>query len=285
LRAYFNSVSNICHYVAGIAFYSDRVLKHEGVVSMTSKTRIENSASEFDECSVIELRQYTLHPHKRDVLIDVFDREFIETQEAVGMRIMGQFRDLDDPNRFVWLRGFADMQTRKTGLEAFYNGPVWAAHRGVANATMIDSDNVLLLRPAWPGSAIAALLNQRAAHGAVAIPGGMLDVTLFYLKEAATLELLKFCREQMATTLLKGGAEVLGWYVTEASENTFPRLAVREKEFVLVGFALFKDRTIFDAFVSSHAWQRDIAPKLQQWLVTAPESHRLVPTARSAIHT
>jgi NIPSNAP len=251
---------------------------------MTSKTRIENSAPEFDECSVIELRQYTLHPHKRDVLIDVFDREFIETQEAVGMRVMGQFRDLDDPNRFVWMRGFADMQTRKTGLEAFYNGPVWAAHRSVANATMIDSDNVLLLRPAWPGSAIAAPLNQRAAHGAVAIPGGMLDATLYYLKEAATPELLQFCREQMATTLSKGGAEVLGWYVTEASENTFPRLAIREGEFVLVGFAMFKDMPAFDALLISSVWQRDIAPTLKQWLAKAPESHRLVPTARSAIY-
>ncbi len=45
-------------------------------------------------CPVVELRQYTLHPGKRDVLIDLFDREFLETQEEVGMRIIGQFRDL-----------------------------------------------------------------------------------------------------------------------------------------------------------------------------------------------
>jgi NIPSNAP len=270
--------------MAGIAFYSGSVFKLEGVVSMTSKVPIVNSAPEFDECSVIELRQYTLHPHKRDVLIDVFDREFVEAQEAVGMRVMGQFRDLDDPNRFVWLRGFADMQTRKTGLEAFYGGPVWAAHRSVANATMIDSDNVLLLRPAWQESAIPALRSQRSANGAVAIPSGMLDATIFYLKEAATPELLQFCREQMATTLSKGGAEVLGWYVTEASENTFPRLPVREGEFVLVGFAMFKDTPAFDAFHISDVWQRDIAPMLEQWLAKTPELHRLVPTARSAIH-
>jgi hypothetical protein len=30
---------------------------------------------------------------------------FVETQEATGMRVIGQFRDLGDPNRFVWLRG------------------------------------------------------------------------------------------------------------------------------------------------------------------------------------
>jgi len=80
-------------------------------------------------CPIIELRQYTLHPGKRDVLIDLFDREFVESQEALGMKIIGQFRDLDNSNRFVWLRGFQDMPSRAQALKDFYSGPVWKAHR------------------------------------------------------------------------------------------------------------------------------------------------------------
>jgi hypothetical protein len=99
-------------------------------------------------CPIVELRQYTLHRGRREVLIELFDREFIESQEALGMDVIGQFRDLNNPNRFVWLRGFRDMPSRARGLEDFYGGPVWKAHREAANATMIDSDNVLLLRPA-----------------------------------------------------------------------------------------------------------------------------------------
>src|SRR5882672_7456480 len=99
-------------------------------------------------CPIVELRQYTLHPGKRDVLIDLFDREFVESQEALGMKVIGQFRDLDDPNRFVWLRGFRGMPSRAQVLKDFYGGPVWKAHREAASATMIDSDNVLLLHPA-----------------------------------------------------------------------------------------------------------------------------------------
>src|SRR6187431_1387749 len=98
-------------------------------------------------CPVLELRQYTLRPGTRDVLIELFEREFIESQEALGMTLVGQFRDLDNPDRFVWLRGFADMTTRAQALEAFYGGPIWKTHREAANATMIDSDDVLLLRP------------------------------------------------------------------------------------------------------------------------------------------
>ena len=51
--------------------------------------------------AVVELRQYTLHPRQRDVLIELFDREFVETQEAVGMTVIGQFRDLDDPDEIL----------------------------------------------------------------------------------------------------------------------------------------------------------------------------------------
>jgi len=73
-------------------------------------------------CPIVELRQYTLHPGKRDILIDLFDREFIEPQEAVGIKVIGQFRDLDRPDRFVWLRGFRDMPSRAKALTDFTAG-------------------------------------------------------------------------------------------------------------------------------------------------------------------
>ena len=117
---------------------------------------------------VVELRQYTLRPGQRDVLIDLFDRDLVESQETAGMAIVGQFRDLDDPDRFVWIRGFASMPTRARALASFYGGPVWKAHRAQANATMIDSDNVLLLRPVtarsgFPAPAAARLPDGHAA--------------------------------------------------------------------------------------------------------------------------
>jgi NIPSNAP len=149
-------------------------------------------------CNVVELRQYLLHPHQRDVLIELFDREFVETQEAAGMRVMGQFRDLDDPDRFVWLRGFGDMAARHRALEAFYGGPAWAAHRDVANGTMVDSDNVLLLRPAWPGAGIDWPQGLRAAPGAQDIPAGLIQAAILHLNQPAAADLRALCRDGMA---------------------------------------------------------------------------------------
>src|SRR5262249_56357248 len=103
-------------------------------------------------CAVVELRQYTLVIGQRETLIALFEREFIETQEATGMTVIGQFRDVNNSARFVWLRGFEDMPTRARALHKFYSGPVWKTHREAANATIIDSNNVLFFRPASPPS-------------------------------------------------------------------------------------------------------------------------------------
>ena len=108
------------------------------------------SDTTHDTDTVYELRQYTLKPGRTDDLVEVFDRELVHTQEAVGITVVGQFRDHDRPDRFVWLRGFADMPARRTALKAFYGGPVWAEHGPTANDTMVDWDDVLLLRPLTP---------------------------------------------------------------------------------------------------------------------------------------
>ncbi len=57
-------------------------------------------------------------PGKRDTLVELFEHEFIGSQEAYGIRVIGQFLDLDGPERFVWLRGFQNMGARAAALSA-----------------------------------------------------------------------------------------------------------------------------------------------------------------------
>ena len=119
---------------------------------------------------IIELRQYTLHPSTRETLVRVFEEHFIEAQERYGMRILGQFRDLADPDRFVWVRDFPDMEARTRALEGFYSGPVWKEHSPVANATMIDHTNVLLLRPAGPETRVPLRPRTRTLRRRTRLP-------------------------------------------------------------------------------------------------------------------
>ena len=147
-------------------------------------------------CPIVELRQYTLHPGQRDVLIEFFDREFVESQEALGMKVIGQFRDLDNPNRFVWLRGFQDMPSRAQALKDFYGGPVWKAHREAANATMIDSDNVLLLHPATPTSAFSFGNKERSPVTAKETRTELVVATIYYFDAPVDAAFVQFSRKQ-----------------------------------------------------------------------------------------
>ncbi|MEJ7596305.1 MAG: NIPSNAP family protein [Kofleriaceae bacterium] len=206
-------------------------------------------------CPIVELRQYTLRDGQRDTLIELFDREFVESQELLGIRVIGQFRDRARPDRFVWMRGFDDMASRAKALGAFYGGPTWKAHRTAANATMIDSDNVLLLRPVDPSSGFA-LAGLARDPSRTAAPYA---VTIYSFRDQPTAAVI----EQFDRALPPGGAR----FVTETSANTFPALPVREAEHVFVVFGAPADP--MTAFAAQ--------------LTKPPETLTLTPTARSLI--
>jgi len=235
-------------------------------------------------CQVVELRRYALRPGERNTLIELFDREFVETQEAVGMCVLGQFRDLDDPDSFVWMRGFGDMETRKQALEAFYGGPVWREHARAANATMIDSDNVLLLRPV---AGLAVDRSRRATPGTTEDPRGLLAVTTWPLARDTAVEVSALFRDALEPTLRAAGIRVLGTYASEHSENTFPGLPVRQNEEVFVWMSMFRDEAEHARHVraleQSSTWQ-DVSEALALYLAGTEEVLRLAPTARSALH-
>jgi NIPSNAP len=240
--------------------------------------------------SVVELRRYTLHPGKRDTLIDTFDRYLVETQEDTAMKVIGQFRDLDRPDHFVWLRGFDDMEARRRSLTAFYSSPVWAAHCDAANATMIDSDDVLLLRPAWPGAGFdlaGAARGPRDASTEAPSPdrSALLAVIHHVLPEREPEFLSVFASE--AAPLLSGfGAPLIAAFVTEHAENTFPRLPVRADENVFVAFTRFADRVAHachQARLSASPEWKALSKRLAVYFARPQETCRLVPTARSLL--
>jgi NIPSNAP len=233
---------------------------------------------------IVELRQYTLHPGQRDVLIDLFEAEFIESQEALGMKIFGTFRDLDRPDRLVWIRGFQDMASRAAGLEAFYSGPVWKAHRNAANATMLDSNNVLLLHVARAGSGLAPT-DRRPPKGAAKAPGGLVVANIYSFAASVPTEFVDFFDRAVEPELRGAGITVRGSYVTETSPNNFPGLPVRENEHVFVWFSTFADLSDYEKCLArlarSAAW-RTTGGELQARLKGTPEVLRLQPTSRSA---
>lgn len=236
---------------------------------------------EFDP--VIELRQYKIVRGRRDAFVALFDREFVDPQEALGMRLVGQFRDMDDPDRFTWIREFPDYAERAGKLSAFYSGPVWQAHRAEANLMLDDNDNVLLLRPSIPGAGFGAI-ERRPRDGR---EGGLLVATIHYLWKAPAEGFSPFFEQTGRAALAGAGVRVLGSYVAETRPNGFPRLPVRQGERVFVWFARVGDMRHYQDALSG---MRGPAAALRggHWLLLDLEERaaqvlRLSPTPRSRL--
>jgi quinol monooxygenase YgiN len=241
----------------------------------------------FYGCSVVELRQYTLHDGTRERLIQLFENEFIESQEALGMRVFGPFRDLEDPNRFVWLRGFPDMSERSRMLSAFYDGPVWRAHRDTANATMIDSDNVLLLRPTHGRPANLAVANELDMGSFNR--DALVVANIHYVDSSAIEDFAQFFEKTMNPVLTMTGAHVIAAFETEAATNTFTKLPVREGETVLIWLAAFPDARHFEGHLAalrdSPDWRKHAPQDVLRQFSRKPEVLRLAPTPRSQLQS
>lgn len=239
---------------------------------------MENNA----EDTVFELRQYTLYGGKRDTLVSLFEKNFIETQDAVGAHVIGTFRDLDDPDRFVWLRGFRDMQARAQALEAFYgSSPAWLAHKKEANATMVDSDNVMLLRPASsPPDFRSSLPSSPGSH---AIYG----VTIYYLDGVKEAQFAEFFEHTVLPRVNAAGVGPIAVLTTDEVPNNFPRLPVRDRDRVFLWIARWpsvEDHARFSAQMRAWSGWRDKAPEVVlPAVMRKPEQLRLQPTMRSPL--
>lgn len=232
---------------------------------------------------VVELRNYRTQPGQRDTLIDLFEREFIDPQEALGASVLGAFRNIDDPDRFVWLRGFADFDTRFTALDGFYGGEVWKRRRTEANAAIIDSDDVLLLRPLAGG--IGRDPGMRPPIGAPT-SGAIIVATTYFPAPRGEAPFAAFFSHDVAPMLKETGAELLATFATEHSPNNYPRLPVRENETVFVSLARFDSLAAWRAHaaaLAAHPEQRALDAVLNRTLTAPTQTLRLQPTARSLL--
>jgi len=229
---------------------------------------------------VVELRQYKIVHGKRDAFITLFEREFVNSQEALGMRLIGQYRDLDDPDRFTWLREFPSMAARAEALNAFYFGPAWKAHRAEANPMLDDNDNVLLLRPAAAGTGFG----PAERLDGVSAPGVTVG-TIHYLWKEPTQGFAAFFQAKMRPLLEAAGLPVTAAFVPEPAPNNFAQLPIREGEKLFVWFtrAGDADARVLAQLRQSPEWRNAVAPLLDDFEERPAQVLRLQPTPRSRL--
>lgn len=75
--------------------------------------------------AVIEFRTYTAKPGERAALIELLEGRFFPEMARLGIKVLGCYPSLDDPDTFVWLRAFSDAQGREALTSALYGGELW----------------------------------------------------------------------------------------------------------------------------------------------------------------
>lgn len=233
--------------------------------------------------NVFEIRNYTIKPHMRNHFISYFEDNFIHTLEAANMHVLGQFRLIGEPDHYVWMRGYTNMQSRYDSLQMFYDGPVWKKHRTTTNSMIVDSDNVHLLRPL--GDSLDLTCGQTAkkiasavADSTISLKTGMVAVDIYQGDRQALIDGLQ---AQVAPAYQDAGIQLRGCFVAELGENTFPRhpAVQNEDEFVVI--------TAHESEAAGRKQRAKLSPVIEkalgQHLHSPTETLLLLPTLRSPL--
>ncbi len=190
---------------------------------------------------VLELRNYLLKPKTRERFVDYFENHFVESQKSLGGYVLGQFTVKGEDDNFFWMRGFENMRSRLGFLRDFYEkGEVWKRRGAGANEMMLDSDNVYLLKP----------LNGESFDGnEIAKQKEIVVVNFYFSKDKQLEKLTDFCQTNFVP-LLKNKPTL---WISEMSENDFPRLPVFQDENLLVAVTNFANESDYQDQTKQYA--------------------------------
>lgn len=213
-----------------------------GVASVAGSTDHIEHLKDFQ---VIEFRRYTIKEGEREHFARYFESFFPEAFQQIGAIAFGQFFERGNATGFTWIRGFKNTDARGTGNAAFYYGSLWKEHAATMNDRLIDSDNVLLLRPLSPERGIQVLpavdpVSEAAgAHGIVV-------AQIFPVRVGSIEAVVQQAEPVFAGYRAAAGIREAGVLVTLDGRNTFPQHPVRTDGPYLVWLGIARDDRILE---------------------------------------
>jgi hypothetical protein len=78
-----------------------------------------------EDVMIVEMRTYKTKAGARERFLHLFETVSIPEHRRLGMPITGPFLSVEDPDTFVFMRGFPDMESREALKKGFYDGRVW----------------------------------------------------------------------------------------------------------------------------------------------------------------
>ncbi|MGH8243409.1 MAG: NIPSNAP family protein [Steroidobacteraceae bacterium] len=94
---------------------------------------------------IIEMRTYRLKPGLRERFLEIFRSRSMREHARLGMRILGPFPSIEDPDVFFFMRGFPDLASREPMKAQFYEGELWKKELEGVLMPMIERYDVVLV--------------------------------------------------------------------------------------------------------------------------------------------
>lgn len=94
---------------------------------------------------IVEMRTYKIVPGKRAEFLEIFRTKSVPAHAEIGMRILGPFLSLEDPDTFFFMRGFPDLASREPMKARFYEGELWKRELEHVLMPMIVTYQVVLV--------------------------------------------------------------------------------------------------------------------------------------------
>jgi hypothetical protein len=105
---------------------------------------------------IIEMRTYKTKPGLRAEFLEIFRTRSIPAHAEIGMKILGPFLSMEDPDTFFFMRGFPDLASREPMKAKFYEGPLWKGELESIMLPMLEKYEVVVVEDAddlvWGGS-------------------------------------------------------------------------------------------------------------------------------------
>jgi hypothetical protein len=94
---------------------------------------------------IIEMRTYKTKPGNRAEFLELFQKKSIPEHARIGMKILGPFLSIEDPDTFFFMRGFPDISLREPMKAQFYDGALWKGELEQVLLPMLERYDVVLV--------------------------------------------------------------------------------------------------------------------------------------------
>jgi NIPSNAP len=98
-----------------------------------------------EEAMIIEMRTYKTKPGCRSQFLEIFRTKSVPAHAEIGMKILGPFLSVEDPDTFFFMRGFPDLPSREPMKAKFYKGELWKRELENVLMPMIERYDVVLV--------------------------------------------------------------------------------------------------------------------------------------------